>query len=1851
MVNMLCNIDEKIEEARKKLLDMSMRNSLLNFKHSSSSIRHCRIVDANVNYVFSRLLNGGEFLLKHLPEIPSEPQDEQTPEFKQALERALVCDEKYLKQLEKLEENDDDNLKEKIIRELKDRIREQLGLPERKAPNYTAFRWAKEIGINPDYDNKISIENPNRENKPELQTLFFEDEFNKKIKNIQRIIKSDNEEKGANTFYVAVGFLEWTVSPTSSEDIKQAPLLLIRLNFIENKEKKQKTKKDKSINYYVEAADTSIQVNLPLQKKLKEYNIILPEFTGEDTPDSYFSKVEETIKSQKGWRVRRYITVGRFIFSRIAMYEDLDTSKNWNYTGNSGITQIFRPKPGAPTSSDYDIDKDEEAKESILISPADISQHTTIIEANKGKSMVIQGPPGTGKSQTITNLIANALYQGKKVLFVSEKKAALDVVHKRLKNAKLEDFCLELHSDKTNKKNIVENLKSNYTKYFGRNIDEPLISKKTLDLLKNRKNQLREYYDFLQTPVENVDVESVYNKNVNSRVSICDIIWKIKDIENILKSEATNFYSSNLSTSGPISANRFNEIHRELDELSSAYIAFTDSFQNSPNTFYFDFNNIKSSDVEAIFKKLQQLLYLIDKVAPNIQNKLSDFLMPECITIDSILNLSEWGNSIQELRNSFKIDHAILRFLNTREKIEQLDEILNDIKEYAGYKREVDKNVSGDNAVSFFKTCVEKQHICKTLQNYSLSYEQYKINDFLNLKKDLISFKNNLHTLFYATSILFNTQSCSSNYLFLTADVLEIISKISFEAFNYLNTKEAKLPSTIIVLQKLLEDKRLINSLKSELSIIKNIDNISYEKFQKQYNEFTNRGILSSLSPNHLINKFSINNLFKKKVSSNEKNNYLSELLKFLSLREKINDNENYKEFLPYSIEKIENIIQASQLYQNLLKLSFTQLGGSVNEFGEFLRNIEIEKLSELTSCINSFTPSSLNYGELEKCFSNCSNLNEYEQTINKIISSIDEYLDSFSNKFKSDLNLSEIGYFLSNCQKVCDYNHVIKKKICLLGHHEIVEKLKNKKGIIEIRNTCEYAKKMLMNSLKLDVKTKLFSDENERIIEELNKNVEEVLSDIKQIKLFLSDIHSQIRIKYENYVSKAKSLFSLTFTDYSTILKDLLKLKDYAYCRAHYVQLRKQSQNKEYNKIIDIIESIESKDIQKELYNRLKECFDYVFYLSLLKEYANEEWDNFEKEKFSKICNEIRELDEKIYEEYQKMLISSLVKNISTYKNEENIIGQSNGQTGLSFIRAMNVKRLRPLREIIFRAGKAIQLMKPCFLMSPLSVAQYLTPNEIEFDLLIIDEASQMYFEEALGSLLRCKQYVIVGDENQLPPSSFFQKSILDDDYSDDTDDINKENHSILETCRLCNFNSYELLWHYRSHDDALINFSNQRFYNGDLNVFPSIIDPTEKKKYESGIEYYYDSEATYKSGKKQNEKEAQNIINAISKFVKKHPDKSLGVVAMNSSQQILLEHEKDILLDEDKSFREYVHKWANTQEPFFIKNLENVQGDERDYIFISTVYGPETPGARIDQRGLGPINGVYGHRRLNVLITRAKYGIKLFTSIKASNINVTQASNRGVVEFQKYLAYAETGKLELGELTNHAPDSPFEIAVKSVLEKYGYQVDAQVGCKGFRIDLAVKHPKNTAIYALGIECDGASYHSSKSARDRDCIRQSILEGAGWVIYRIWSTDWYHNYDHEIEKLLKYIEEITKDSPNIQKRKEVFSKDKLNESLSPLQQETLFEIDAKDNYVTERKRTTEKIVEVGDIVEYQQENEIHKYKIISGEADPKNGTINKDTAIAIALLGCVEGEETYIELPNNNYSVIIKSIIKPEIQ
>ncbi|MFD0328319.1 AAA domain-containing protein [Streptacidiphilus monticola] len=442
---------------------------------------------------------------------------------------------------------------------------------------------------------------------------------------------------------------------------------------------------------------------------------------------------------------------------------------------------------------------------------------------------------------------------------------------------------------------------------------------------------------------------------------------------------------------------------------------------------------------------------------------------------------------------------------------------------------------------------------------------------------------------------------------------------------------------------------------------------------------------------------------------------------------------------------------------------------------------------------------------------------------------------------------------------------------------------------------------------------------------------------------------------------------------------------------------------------------------------------------------------------------------------------------------------------------------RHMPVRDLLSRTGEVVRLVKPCFMMSPLTVSQFL-PADYHFDVVIFDEASQVRPGDAANCIYRGRALIVAGDEKQLPPTSFFDSAV-----GDDTDEWDEETpdsfESLLHACRAGAMQPLDLRWHYRSRHEGLITFSNRSFYGNSMVTFPG----AQEEGADVGVEFFHARGAYDRGGRKDNPVEADFVARRVLHHFDTRPGQSLGVVALSLAQAAAIEAAVDRARadrpDLDRFFTE------DRLDGFFVKNLESVQGDERDVMIMSIGYGPDQYGK--PSLNFGPINRAGGWRRLNVAVTRARHRMELVASFTGDEL--AESENESVQHLKRYLQYAQHGPsvLEQQLVQQQAePESPFEESVLEVLQRWGYDVQPQVGVAGYRIDLGLRHPDAPGSYALGIECDGAMYHSSKVARDRDRLREQVLAGLGWNLYRIWGTDWYRDRVGAQDRLRAAVEE-----------------------------------------------------------------------------------------------------------------------------
>ena len=646
---------------------------------------------------------------------------------------------------------------------------------------------------------------------------------------------------------------------------------------------------------------------------------------------------------------------------------------------------------------------------------------------------------------------------------------------------------------------------------------------------------------------------------------------------------------------------------------------------------------------------------------------------------------------------------------------------------------------------------------------------------------------------------------------------------------------------------------------------------------------------------------------------------------------------------------------------------------------------------------------------------------------------------------------------------------------------------------------------------------------------------------------------------------------------------------------------------------------------------NELSDAYGYCIFSSITREAFKNipQLGAFSGLKHNQIKEEFKRLDKEIISLRGKSIGNDCARLANPPRGKNGLkVDDKTEMVLINYLLPQQRPRM-PVRKMLMKAGASIQALKPCFMMGPQAVAQYLTPGAIKFDLVIMDEASQLKPEEAIGAIARGGQLVVVGDPKQLPPTSYFNR--ISQPSDDEEQYATTDAESILDVCSSHFYPPRTLRWHYRSQHHSLIAFSNQHFYRGNLIIFPS---PYGQRP-GLGVRAVYMADAVYEN--QTNLREAKRVVDAVVEHINNRPNESLGIVTLNIKQRDLISELMDDRLSKLEGAENYIANWAIAGQRLFVKNLENVQGDERDAIIISTTFGKH-PGTNVVRQNFGPISRQGGWRRLNVLFTRAKKSVTVYTSLKPEDIVNDSNTPEGTKALRNYLEYARTGLLTVAEPTNLDPDSDFEISVMNMLKLHGFEVTPQLGVAGYRIDIAVKHPDALGSYLAAIECDGATYHSALSVRDRDRIRQEILESLGWRgrIWRIWSTDWFRDPRQEANKLINFLQEVRMLSiPD-----PVNGITWIDEGVSNIEQQELASEEDRttvDNTLIDSGDDVE--VEVGDTVKYfdlRNTAVILTVNITAGKDDFANGIVNEAKPLAQILLGAVVGDEVALNFPGS---------------
>ena len=1573
-------IETSIATSRKELLELSTRNRLLSCPRGSKTAKVVEVVDEKTEEVLRLLLvDGKKMTFSPAPPRANADEDDVEPEgFAQP--------------------DDDDDVDED-------------GVAKRHR------------------DTKLQTKLQSAKLQKRLLTIFYD-------------AATAIEEQGINILYLALGSLRWQEAERSDTD-RFAPLVLIPV----------KLERGAAAEKFTLAwSGEELSENFSLTAKLKaDFGIKLPEFPDFDSSDpsgfpdaasQYFEDIERAISGLKKWAVLPDdMILGFFSFAKFLMYRDLDpaawpeTKKLDEHPLLQGLLQEgFARNQADDVEPDF-IDPQVPPERLVHIVDADSSQTMAIEAARLGRNLVIQGPPGTGKSQTIANLIAGFAADGKKILFVAEKMAALDVVKRRLDKAGIGRIALELHSNKTNKRAVLEELR--------RTRDEAPSGEPQLGELLERLTHARDGLTAHAVTLHTRHPKSNYNA--------------YEAYGHVLQLQANGHVGSGVDLPAAGQWPR-----AEMEMRRDHILVLADRLIQIGNPAKHPWRGVRASallpkDVETIGVKTRELAEalstcvelgqglaaLLKVEAPTKDTeserafKLGEALgdLPPCDR--SAFSAPEWtdatkrsgisdlvrdGQALANQRNQL-LEHQQIVFAQIRDEATTIQSAWRAIRD--GLSVDAPPTAAGCldladviDAVSLLPQCdptallspvwktdgnaiaalVSAGAKAKSLESQlrgQVSDVAWTI-DLSHVRAVLTEFSRNWFRIFFG------------RYRSGLRALRSVLAPAS----------HAKLPSGDVARLELVD---ALSAGRQARALIAASDSLGRQAFGRAWN-----GLESDWSALERIVAW------QRKYGENER--ATSVAARGLSVA----THSEHAAWIRAHAHAIA--VRAMTSFRELnVQQEGLSLAGSVDD-------LPWSKIIEAASDPIQHVDAYLQATPLARSFS------ERETVGRRVFGAM------WKGAGSDWARLQKLLYWHSNAMAKCGP---------LVAQHAVRCSDPTAAGTQakSLRQACGDVKQKrddLIARLKLD-SAEAFSTVEETSYAKLSERIAEWQKHPEGLTQWIG---------YRALLERANELGLKPLTD--RLCAGTISPQHAAF------------------------------------------ALQGAFFDAVLRDLANANpaLSGFDGELQDKAVHEFRTLDDKRLRVAKHEV---LCRHSLGLRHSSSAVGPM----GVLNQEIAKKRRHHSLRKLMQLAGPAVQALKPVFMMSPLSVAQFLEPGKINFDVLIIDEASQVLPVDALGAIARVEQIVVVGDEKQMPPTRFFSRLTSDDEVDpDESDEFSAADaESILGLCQAKGVPSRMLRWHYRSKHQSLIAVSNAEYYDNKLFIVPSPWTKSEGR----GLQLRHLPNSVYdRGGTATNAIEARAVAEAVIAHARNTPDSTLGVATFSVKQRQQILDELERLRRENPDTEGFFG--ASSHEPFFVKNLENIQGDERDVIFISVCYGRDKNG--YITMSFGPLSSDGGERRLNVLISRARLSCQVFSPIVADDIDLDRAKSKGVRGLKTFLNYAKNGQLNIASASDRDFDSPFEEAVSNALASAGFDVRRQVGQSGFFVDLAIVDPANPGRYTLGIECDGAAYHSSRSARDRDRLRQAVLESHGWIIHRIWSTDWFRRPQEELRKVAAAFEQ-----------------------------------------------------------------------------------------------------------------------------
>jgi len=1688
----------------------------------------------------------------------------------------------------------------------------KLGKPTRPEPR----DWAIQNGIPTDYD--VTPGGPTDD--VELRCLMYTDDLARHCRKIEREANLAIEETGANMLHLVLGFLEFP-DQKDSDRLFLAPLVSVPV---------QLSKRDGAGRqvFSLHYNGDDIEENLSLREKLRQdHSIVLPDFDDEALNiDEYLSAIQSVVSPHANFTVRQRASLCLLSFTNMLLLRDLDPDK-WpadmyrhSLLDHDLVRQVLggadaTGSASTATATEHEVEK-EPADSIPLVFDADSSQHSAIVDVlHQKRNLVIIGPPGTGKSQTITNLIAASIRSGKTVLFVSEKLAALQVVKGRLERANLGSLVLELHSTKTSKKAVLET------------IQERLNSKpdgahslpgKVEELGRHRK-ELKEYADLLNSVTANQFGFTVHQ-----------LMWRAERHRSELSSPESVYSLTAVPDAQEVTGPELARRLHALEQVRSQFVEI--GSYDSDHPFYgFEPRPLAPGDETTLQAVLQQVLTcseqleghatrlaallgidvaVAQEMIADIQSALSDFVQSsdEHLPLELTPRFVGKEGSCQAARLACERLQVLITKYKELESSAMLvlideDQVSNDGLE--------NLNALQDLGITIGHDWKDATHIRQVLSIAQTGADR--------LRSSLGMFTSECTRLGLP-------RPSSVADLRRLSDAISTLLQAPSGDWSVYSPRLAE-AGTVTALRKLIAIQTEWKEVESRLSGVVYLDALPEEPILRAAISTLRQGDAwyRFLQPSWHGAKRLHRQLQTKKVkrSTSECLSELEQITRLLSIEARWDTNPSLRHYLGAAL-----LIQEPDLAPHLRVAEWcSTMSAAMEEIGAPFLDLGCLSFSDLKKWNREVKEL---HAQLLAALEVCVSLNaefpkglESISDVEGVVASVSEIVQRVESLSRPLFDGCAVGATLEVA--IAAHQAALERRR-LQGLAESDGEARHVAGsyfqgihseigvILAVLAVAERAGEL---RVPIAIRRQLIAGNPIRAAKDLIPELDGIASALAALSEHTQSLSEYGRFNLEKWAGVQTGAGLQEFAN-----KVVGRARNaHVHCSevsswAAYLSRRQEAAELGLGSFVERMEDWSIPALE------LPSAYQYSLFVSIIRQLFLQcpLLGKFSGTKHASIREAYQRLDREIIAlRGHEVARSSIASARPPMGKTGARVDEKTEMYLLQYLLPQQRPRMR-VRKMLARAGRAIQAIKPCFMMGPQAVAQYLQPGALAFDLIIMDEASQLKPEEAIGAIARGTQLVVVGDQNQLPPTSFFTK--MSTASEDEEQYATTDAESILDVC-LAQFGAPRMLrWHYRSQHHSLIDFSNRLFYHGGMVIFPSPYGHSTRL----GIRATYLPDAVYED--QTNLREAERVVDAAVEHIRSRSDESLGIATLNLKQRDLIAELLDERLASIEAAEEYRLRWKNAGQELFIRNLENVQGDERDAIIVSTTFG-KPPGASVVRQNFGPISKQGGWRRLNVLFTRARRSLALFTSMKPEDIVLDGGTPEGTKALRAYLEYARSGKLHVVEETGREPDSDFERCVIDVLKASGYAVTPQLGVAGYRIDIAVEHPDHRGTYLAAIECDGATYHSAQSVRDRDRIRQEILESMGWRgrIWRIWSTDWFLSPRNQSAKLLDFLGALRETwRPDY-----VAGQSWIEEARRGLSEESAR---VRETLIEEEE---ERAVTVGDTVKYvdlAKPDSVLSAKITENITDSAAGLYHRGTPFARTMISAAVGAEVTLQLP-----------------